>query len=601
MSEAGNSGKKKSSLISSIMLLCGAVAAVTAIGIGLNSIFSIRSMSISSYETYEEAVDEGYKAEIKSQVQSAIAVIQNEYDQFQAGEKTEEEAQEDAKNFVRAMRYRDDQSGYFWIDGMDYVLVMHAVLTEQEGDNRKDLKDQNGIMITQSVVKVCQSADKGGYNEFYFTKSDGVTVAPKIAYSQLFEPWGWAVCTGNYVDDMNAEKNIVREELDREYKGVLIRSNIVFFLAILVSLAVAFAVGRRIVAPLGKIQGLAQKLSEGNLTTRVDVRTRNEIGQTADALHLAQENMRSLLRGITEVSNGVGSALGNFNTAFNNMKESISEVSVAVGSIAQNVTKQASSTDEANGSVVMMADQINQTGTEVASLNRNADEMNRISGQSMETLKQLIEISTKTRQRISAMAEQTASTNKSVEQIHMAANLINEISDQTSLLALNASIEAARAGEAGRGFSVVADEIAKLASQSTNSVEEIGKTVVELQGNAEKSVAVMKEINEAVELQVSSLTETQHIMEKLNQELTNCFASVQSIDAMTQEIDGQRANVTGTLSLLNDLAQDNASVAEETSAMSAELAKMVDGSSRIVEDLEGKVGTLIEDVNKFSL
>ena len=90
-------------------------------------------------------------------------------------------------------------------------------------------------------------------------------------------------------------------------------------------------------------------------------------------------------------------------------------------------------------------------------------------------------------------------------------------------------------------------------------------------------------------------------MEKLNQELVNCFASVQSIDAMTQEIDSQRANVTGTLSVLNDLAQDNASVAEETSAMSTELARMVDDSSQIVEDLEGKVEMLIEDVNKFSL
>lgn len=601
MSETGNLGKKKRSLISSIMLLCGAVAAVAAIGIGGNSIFSIQSMSKSSYLTYEEAVDEGYKAEIKSQVQSAIAVIQSEYDKFQAGEKTEEEAQEDAKNCVRAMRYRDDQSGYFWIDGLDYVLVMHAVLTEQEGDNRKDLQDQNGVMITQSVVNVCKSADKGGYNEFNFTKSDGVTVAPKIAYSQLFEPWGWCVCTGNYVDDMNAAKDIVRQQLDSDYISVVIRSNVVFILAILIALVGAFIVGKRLVAPLKRIQEFAQKISEGNLTTSVNVRTRNEIGQTADALHVAQENMRSLLQGITEISNGVGNALGNFDTAFNNMKESISQVSTAVESIAQNVTKQASSTDEANGNVVTMADQINHTGAEVTSLNQNADEMNRISEQSMATLKQLIEISSKTRQRISAMAEQTASTNKSVEQIHVAANLINEISDQTSLLALNASIEAARAGEAGKGFSVVADEIAKLASQSTNSVEEIGKTVVELQSNAEKSVIVMKEINEAVELQVNSLTETQHIMEKLNQELTNCFASVNSIDAMTQEIDSQRANVTGTLSVLNDLAQDNASVAEETSAMSAELARMVDDSSQIVEDLEGKVETLIKDVSEFTL
>ena len=422
-------GQRKKSLISAIMCLCGVVAAVTAFGIGGNSIFSIRSVSRNSYETYEEAVDEGYKSEIKSQVQSAIAVIQSEYDKFKAGEKSEEEAQEDAKDFVRAMRYRDDQSGYFWIDGMDYVLVAHAVLTDQEGDNRKDLMDQNGVMITQSVVNVCNTADKCGYNEFYFTKSDGVTVAPKIAYSELFEPWGWAVCTGNYVDDMNAAKEVVKAELDKEYMSVLVRSNAVCFSAIFISLAVAYAVGRQIVNPLKKIQAFAQKLSEGDLTTSVEVKTKNEVGQTADALRVAQENMRGLLRGITDISNSVGNALGNFDKSFNNMKESISQVSIAVDSIAENVTKQAASTDEASSNVVVMADQINQTGTEVANLNHNADEMNRISEQSMDTLKQLINVSNKTRESISAMAEQTANTNKSVEQIHVAANLINEISD----------------------------------------------------------------------------------------------------------------------------------------------------------------------------
>ncbi|MDE7416193.1 MAG: methyl-accepting chemotaxis protein [Lachnospiraceae bacterium] len=595
-----NNGKKKS-LISSIMFLCCAASVITALGIGGNSIFSIKSMSATSYVTYESAVDEGYHTEIKSQVQSTISILQSEYDKAQAGEKTEEQAKKDAKEIVRVMRYRDDQSGYFWIDDTDYILVMHPILPEQEGNNRYDLEDQNGIMIIQEIMSVCKSADKGGYNEFYFTRSDGVTVAPKIAYSEIFEPWGWIVSTGNYIDEMDMAKANVRNELNREYSGVLLRSNVVFVAAIVAALAAAFFVGKRIVAPLKKIQGFAQKISEGNLTTDVDVRSRTEIGQTADALRVAQENMRGLLRGITEVSNGVNAALGTFDKAFYNMKESTTQVSGAVDSIAQNVTKQASSTDEANGSVVMMADQINQTSEEVASLDRNAEEMNRISERSMNTLKQLIEVNNKTRQSIIAMTEQTANTNKSVEQIHMAANLINEISDQTSLLALNASIEAARAGEAGRGFSVVADEIAKLASQSGDSVEEIGKTVVELQSNAERSVAVMQEINEAIELQVSSLTETQRIMEQLHQELANCFSSVHSIDTMTQEIDNQRADVTGSLSVLNDLAQDNASVAEETAAMSMELARMVDDSSQIVEDLEGKVETLIEDVNKFAL
>lgn len=159
---------------------------------------------------------------------------------------------------------------------------------------------------------------------------------------------------------MNMEKAEMKVVLDKGYYSVLIRTVAVFAVVIIAALLVAFIFGKRIVAPLKKIQNFAQKISEGNLTTSVDVKQRNEIGQTAEALRIAQDNMRGLLQAITEVSNGVGGALGSFDKAFNNMKESISQVSVAVDSIAENVTRQASSTDEANDDVGIMGDKINQ-------------------------------------------------------------------------------------------------------------------------------------------------------------------------------------------------------------------------------------------------
>ncbi|MBO5031362.1 MAG: cache domain-containing protein [Lachnospiraceae bacterium] len=593
--------KRKKSVIASIMLLCAAVVVLTAVVIGGNAVFSIKTLSSSAYNTYENAEDEGYKAEIKSLVQSAVAVIQSEYNKFQAGEKTEDEAKYDAKEAVRAMRYRDDQSGYFWIDDQDYILVMHPILTEDEGKNRYDMQDQNGIMITQEIVKICESTEKGGYNEFYFTKADGVTVAPKIAYSKLFEPWGWVVSTGNYVDDMNAEKAGIQAGFEREYSSLLARINVVFVAAIAAALVIAFVSGKRVIAPLKQIQIFADQLAKGNLTTDVKVKQKNEIGQTAEALRAAQENMRKLLQSITDISQRINEVLGQFDSAFNGMKASISQVGAAVDSIAGNAACQASSTDKASGNAVIMAEQINRTGEEVESLDQNSKEMSQISEQSMETLQQLIAVNNKTRKSISEMAEQTESTHASVQQIHMAANLINEISDQTSLLALNASIEAARAGEAGKGFAVVADEIAKLASQSADSVEEISRVVEELQDNATKSVEAMREINDSVDIQVNSLTETQNIFLKLHQELNNCIESVQSIDNMTVELETQRSNVTQSLDELNKLAQDNAAAAQETSAMSAELSKVVDNSNRIVEELEEKVSELIQDVNKFTL
>ena len=176
------------SVKTSLMTLCISLVLVVSIVIGAVAIISIESTTTLAMTNYSNAMNEGYNSEIKSQVQSVITVLQTEYDKYKAGELTLAEAKAEACEIVRNMRYGDDASGYFWIDDLNYILVMHPVLPEQEGNNRKDLEDQNGVMIVQEILKVANSAEGGGYNEFYFTKSDGVTVAPKVAYSQIFEP-----------------------------------------------------------------------------------------------------------------------------------------------------------------------------------------------------------------------------------------------------------------------------------------------------------------------------------------------------------------------------------------------------------------------------
>lgn len=592
---------KRRSLRAVIMRLCFGVAVVTGVAIGGSGIFSLTSLSNRAYNTYETAMDNGYKTEIKSQVQTTMSVLESEYAKVQSGEKTEEQAKSDAKETIRIMRYRDDASGYFWIDDLDYILVMHPILADQEGNRRFDLKDPDGIMIIQEIVKTCQTPEKGGFNQFSFTKSDGVTVAPKIAYSQIFEPWGWIVSTGNYIDDISIAKNSMEEALDKSYNSTLIMIFLVFAGAMAVSLAAALIISKLIIAPIKKMQEFATALSEGDLTTEVNIHSRSEIGQAADALIIARKNMRSLIHRINEVSQSINHVMNDFADDFVNMRSSISQVTEAVGSIADNITQQAASTDNAATDVNTMGNNIEQTGTEIRNLNEDSSEMKEISEESMHTLANLIDVNNHTRNNIAIMAEQTANTQHSVESISNAAHLIDEISSQTNLLALNASIEAARAGESGRGFAVVADEISSLASQSSNAVNEIRVVVNDLIENSEKSVSIMNEINNSIEEQDSTLTNTRQAFQNLYERLNNCVTSVESVDTMTHSIENQRASVTDALTFLNGLAQDNAAVAEESSAMAMELSKIVENSSNIVNELDSQVSILIENVNKFQL
>ena len=133
------------------MLICFIAVLAVSTMISTLSIISIRRSFTQSMNVYHSAKDEGYRQEIVSETQSAISMVQMEYDLYKDGKQTEDEAKERAKEDIRNFRYRDDQSGYFWIDDLDYNLVMHPILTDQEGNNRKDLKDQKGNMIIQMI------------------------------------------------------------------------------------------------------------------------------------------------------------------------------------------------------------------------------------------------------------------------------------------------------------------------------------------------------------------------------------------------------------------------------------------------------------------
>lgn len=592
---------RKKSVKRTLSMICLAIVVVSSIVMGLIAVINLNSMTNIANKNYDTAAWKGYNNEIKSEVQSVISILQSEYDKVSSGNMSEEEAKQEACEIIRNIRYGDDNSGYFWIDDTDAILIMHPILPEQEGNNRYELEDQDGVKIIQEILKVCNSEEGGGYNEFYFTKADGVTVAPKIAYSQIFTPWNWVVSTGNYTDDMQAEIEASSDTVQSTRNQMFIMLIISALVIAALSVIVANWFGGFICKPLVKIENLAGRMAQGDLTTPVSVQQKNELGSTADSLNTAQKQMVGLISNIDNTSKELQTVAKDFSETFLSMDEYIQSVSSAVEEIAQNTTSQAASTNSASDSVEEIAFGIEGTSENMDSLKANSAILRNCSDRLMETLQKLAEINANTIKDIDQMSSQTTNTNESVAKISNAASLIGNIANQTNLLSLNASIEAARAGTAGKGFAVVAEEIGDLATQSDKTVHEINNIIAELTENSQKSMDIMATMNEAANVQVTALQSTREIYQELKNALDSCMESINEMNDRISNINSRRLQVTENISTLNELAADNAASTEETSSMTVELGNMVSRSADMVKSLAEHIDILSENMTHFKL
>ena len=537
---------------------------------------------------------------VKSEIQTGLSIVQYYYEESENGAMTETEAQKLAKEAIRAIRYNDDQGGYIWIDDTEGNLVMHPILQEQEGNNRMDLTDCNGVKIIQEILKTADNG--GGFNNFVFTKADGVTEAAKVAYSEKFAPWGWVLTSGCYMDDVEASMD--NTEINRIFQESTETLGIESLVLILVMILITVGIVKILMKSLNVVNEGMNRLAEGNLTVQKTSRlakSKDELGDMIRHMEKAIHNLRELVTTSLSTSGKVNDTCEQLTGVSHGAMETTEQISKVVEGVAKEASEQAGAISTVMNNVFSMQkgtekikDALQEINTCKLNLTSSSTEMKT----SLQNMKSGSEDMTAQVQNIASKIEET---NQTIEKMTDILNSIEEIAEQTNLLSLNASIEAARAGESGRGFAVVADSIKGL---SENTASEL----TNIKGIIENLVANFQECTQCIESVVKSngisITETEGVVDAfqtLDQQIGLMGGCVETIGSVSEDTMTEINAISERMTEIGEGAEKNAAASEEVTASIQELNGMMQTVDRNSGELNSKIEELIHELTKFTV
>jgi len=499
----------------------------------------------------------------KNLVELPYSLIAQQHQLESEGKISRAEAQQRAIAVVRALRY--EGSNYFWINDEHPTMVVHPMKPELDGKDLSDFKDPNGKAIFVEFVQAAK-ASEGDFVYYLWPKpgQDKNQPVAKLSFVKRFAPWGWIIGTGIYIDDVDA----AWRQSALTAGGLTLACLIPL---LLVSVTTSRSIFHRLGDMVDRVRDVAE--GEGDLTRRIEVTAQDEIGELAKW----------------------------FNTFVDKLHEIMSQVAGNTESLATAGKEIAASSREHAEGVGSQKDQANQVATamqEMAStvqqVSENCNSASAASQKASETARQGGKIVEETLTRMRAIAESVGATAKQVQglgkrsdQIGHIIGVIDDIADQTNLLALNAAIEAARAGEQGRGFAVVADEVRKLAERTSTATKEIAEMIRSIQEETKSAVTAMETGTKEVELGVESTTmagSSLHEIIQMNEGVGDMIAHIAT--AATQ----QSAATEQINKSIDQIAKITTSAADSTRQ-----------TNEALEDLSGLAQSLQRLVGQFRL
>ena len=325
----------------------------------------------------------------------------------------------------------------------------------------------------------------------------------------------------------------------------------------------------RLFRPLNRVLESVKRVAKGDLTARCDIATHDELGMLASEVNVMAENLQITIEQVVQCSTQVASAAGQLYSTSEQMATGAEEVAAQTGTVAT-----------AGEEMAMTSTEISNNCSTAAQGARQASER-AIAGASV--VESTVTVMNRIAEQVRSTAQSVAGLGARGDQIGEIIGTIEDIADQTNLLALNAAIEAARAGEQGRGFAVVADEVRALAERTTRATREIGEMIKAIQNETRSAVAAMERGVKEVETGTVEASRSGEALQDILDQINNVVSQVNQIavaaeqqTAITGEISSNIHQITEVVSETARGAQESATAASQLSSLAGTMQQLVD-------------------------
>lgn len=520
-------------------------------------------------------------------------VVNDKFTNFWFGNQAEiddELATNSSQYALRYAKYATNKSVLMADISYDYIMEILNTLDAGEGSyvglvteidnceilgNLYDVPETSVFVESEFYQKAKESEEESGSEIVTYNGEEYLFVYSKV------DNQGLMVCALILNDTITAQAS--------DIKQVTI---IIVIVAVLIALAMGIVMANNMSSAIGYMGRKVQRIAKGDLTVSFTTRRTDEFKLLIDELGMMVYNIKHLIANVTSTSDDLNVASEQVAESSRMFMQTSESIQSAVSEIELGVTKldedssdcltqmdalsgKIDNVTESTGMISQLAD---ATGE---SIKMGVDSVSELTGTAQSTT----EITAHVVDAIGILEEKTKSIGKII-------GVINGIAEQTNLLSLNASIEAARAGEAGRGFSVVAEEIRKLADQSLTSAKQIAKIVNEIVANMGEVVTVAKRAEDVVKQQETSVNSTTKAFSEMDAQIQSLVQSLENINGSVNNMESARMATLGAIESISAISTQTAASSTNVNEMTTKQMEAI----RTLDDAANQLTSRAEEM-----